>query len=99
MKVKVIRQFLHPTERNRVVQEGETLDVTEGIARDLAKNNLVVPEPGSGMRAAAGRPAQAGAVDPTPSPPTGGPTGGARNASSWDQDQPRRQRRSRSREE
>lgn len=93
MKVKVIRQFLHPTQTNRVVQEGETIDVTEGVARDLAKNNLVVEEPGSGMRAKG--PAQAGTADPTSSPPSGGPTGEETTASSSRRGRPLGRRASR----
>lgn len=93
MKVKVIRQFLHPTDQRRVVQEGETIEVSESIARELENNKLIVREPGSAMRAKG--PAQAGTTDPTSSPPSGGPTGEAEPASSSHRVHPRGRRASR----
>lgn len=67
MRVKVIRQFLNGP---RLVHEGEVIEVSDARARELEKNNLVVPQLGAGMLSRGTR-----AVDPTPSLPPGGPTG------------------------
>lgn len=86
MKVKVIRQFLNGAQ---LAREGEVIEVGEGRARELERNNLVVPELGAGM---ARRAARVGAADPTPSPPSGGPTGEEEQPSSSRRGRPPRTR-------
>lgn len=82
VSVKVIRQFLLPgSSPARIVQEGEFIEISESIAKDLERNNLVVPEVGHAMKR---RAAQLGSEDPTEPRPTGGPTGEDKPASSLD---------------